>query len=300
MSKKFLLLGCSGEVGSRLTISLLKSGSTVFGVRGDKPCKIEHVNHSCIKVNLLDPNVDLAIEKFKPEVLIHTAWITAPNTFWESTLNFDWVRASKSIIKRFKENGGKYLVVTSTCAEYSWEKLSPLSENALENPKSIYGKAKLELLNWVRSSDIPFLWTRTFFQFGLLEPTGRLVPSLIDSLLLGKNYAIRNENDIRDFVYVKDVVSVIEKLVSQQQLGIMNIGTGIGLDIRSISTKIAKTIGREDLLQFQGNDRMKSSVVSNTDQLISVLKKFQWTDLDSALAETIKVRAKTISKSGWL
>jgi nucleoside-diphosphate-sugar epimerase len=274
MSKKFLLLGCSGEVGSRLTISLLKSGSIVLGVRGNRPCKIEHVNHSCIKVNLLDTKFDLTIEKFKPEVLIHAAWITAPNTFWESSLNFDWVRASKSIIKRFKENGGKYLVVTSTCAEYSWEK-----------PKSIYGKAKLELLNWVRSSDIPFLWTRTFFQFGLLEPTGRLVPSLIDSLLLGKNYVIRNENDIRDFVYIKDVVSVIENLISQQQLGIINIGSGIGLEIRSI---------------FQGSDSMKSSVVSNTDQLMSVLKKFQWTDLDSALAETIKVRARSIYKNGWL
>jgi hypothetical protein len=31
---------------------------------------------------------------------------------------------------------------------------------------------------------------------------------------------------------------------------------------------------------------------------MSVLKKFQWTDLDSALAETIKVRARSISKSG--
>jgi hypothetical protein len=80
----------------------------------------------------------------------------------------------------------------------------------------------------------------------------------------------------------------------------MNIGSGIGLEIRSISTKIAKTIGREDLLQFQGSDRMKSSVVSNTDQLKSVLKKFQWTDLDSALAETIKVRARSISKNSWL
>jgi len=36
------------------------------------------------------------------------------------------VKAGKKIIQEFKQSGGKYIVVTSSCAEYSWESPEPL------------------------------------------------------------------------------------------------------------------------------------------------------------------------------
>ena len=57
MKEKVLILGCSGEIGSRLTIKLLDLGYRVYGVSGSKICKIRNSNHICQKINLLDSKV---------------------------------------------------------------------------------------------------------------------------------------------------------------------------------------------------------------------------------------------------
>lgn len=95
MSKKVLILGCSGQVGSRLTLLLLKYGFIVHGVSGSKLCKINDRNHFCKKINLLDPRVSLNLGELKPDVMVHTAWVTTPGVFWESPINDEWVKASK-------------------------------------------------------------------------------------------------------------------------------------------------------------------------------------------------------------
>jgi len=292
---KVLLLGCTGEVGSRLCLKLLDEGFIVFGVRSSKQCRVNHVNHACKKIDLLNVDLSLDIMNFKPEIMVHTAWITTPNIFWDSPINDNWISKSKRIIQEFENNGGKYLIITGTCAEYSWKNQEQLSETSIENPETRYGKSKLDLLNWIRSRNIPFLWTRTFFQFGLTEPAGRLIPSLIDNLLLGNNYVIQNDTDVRDFVYIKDVVEILSLLISQEASGIVNIGSGNKIDVKLVSEKIARLINREDLLHFENNNPQKSLVVSNPNKLIELLPEFEWTHFDSAIMETIDIRKRLLT-----
>ena len=292
MKRKILILGCSGEVGFRLTSKLLEEGFIVKGIRGSKACKIINKNHFCTKLNLLNTKSTLNLIDFKPEIMIHCAWITTPNIFWESSLNNDWVRVSKKIIKEFEESGGKYLAVTSTCAEYSWANKKKLSETSEVNPNSIYGKSKLELLNWMQGRYLPFLWTRTFFQFGLNEPTGRLIPSLIDSILRKEKFEVQKENDVRDFVYINDVVAIMKMMICNEVIGIINIGTGSGTTIRSITELIANQMGHDNLVQYRSFNQPPSIVVSNPHKLLSVINGYKWTQLDEAITETIKSRSK--------
>jgi UDP-glucuronate decarboxylase len=292
MFKKVMLLGCTGEIGSRLTLLLINSGYEVFGVRATRECKITHPLHSCYGINLLDEDLELDFLGIKPEVLIHTAWYTAPNQFWESELNSKWVDASKRIISDFEESGGKYLVVTGSCAEYSWNLNEPLKETSPELPATLYGRSRLDLLNWIRNREISFLWTRTFFQFGLNEPTGRLIPGLIDSLTAGKQYLISSGKDVRDFVYVEDVVNILNYLIAQQHKGVVNIGSGEGIEIEAASRKLARLLGREDLLTFDHQTREKSIVVANPEKLYSLIGEYPWKTFDSALFESINARTR--------
>ncbi len=285
-----MLLGCTGEIGSRLTTLLISSGYEVIGVRATRECKITHPLHSCYGINLLNKELELDFLGMKPEVLIHTAWDTAPIQFWESELNSSWVNASKRIISDFEDSGGKYLVVTGSCAEYSWNLNEPLKETSPELPASQYGRSRLELLNWIRNRELPFLWTRTFFQFGLNEPTGRLIPSLIDSLMEGKPYTIRSSKDVRDFVYIEDVVNVLYNLISQQQKGVVNIGSGEGIEIEAATRKLIGLLGREDLITFDHKDSQQSIVVSNPGKLISMIGVYPWKTFSSALFESIMAR----------
>ena len=292
MSGNVFITGCSGAVGSRLTLLLLKSGYKVRGVRGSKPCKIMDKNHFCEELNLLSTTTSLNLVDFKPDILVHTAWITTPGVFWESPMNDQWVKASKKLIKEFVQSGGKYLMVTSTCAEYSWETTIPISETSETSPLSRYGKSKLELLTWVRQQEIPFLWTRTFFQFGLDEPNGRLIPSIIDALLAGKNFEVKNSNDIRDFIFIEDVVQVLAKLIEKKYLGVINIGTGSGIDVRSISKLISGQIRNKDLVTYSKPVQLGSSVVSNAEKLLYVVEGYSWTRIEDSISKTIECRLK--------
>ena len=292
MSGNVFITGCSGAVGSRLTLLLLKSGYKVRGVRGSKPCRVMDKNHFCEEFNLLSTTTSLNLVDFKPDILVHTAWITTPGVFWESPMNDQWVKASKKLIKEFVQSGGKYLMVTSTCAEYSWETTIPISETSETSPLSKYGKSKLELLTWVRQQEIPFLWTRTFFQFGLDEPNGRLIPSIIDALLAGKNFEVKNSNDIRDFIFIEDVVQVLAKLIEKKYLGVINIGTGSGIDVRSISKLISGQIRNKDLVTYSKPVQLGRSVVSNTEKLLSVVEGYSWTRIEDSISKTIECRLK--------
>lgn len=294
MTKRVFMVGCSGLVGSRLTKLLLENNFVVFGVSGHKPCLINHINHFCHKIDLLNSDKSLNLLELKPDIMVHAAWITTPGVFWESPVNNKWVSASKRIIQEFKASGGKYLVVTSTCAEYSWDTQELLSEDSNVNPQSNYGKSKLALLKWVRDYDIPFLWTRIFFQFGLNEPSGRLIPSLIDSLLVGKEFEVQNLHDVRDFIYIKDVVNLLNSLIYKEHLGIINIGTGYATEISSITQLVADLMDRKELLINRASTQPPSFVVSNSNKLISIVGNYSWTPIRKAILETIESRSLSV------
>jgi len=225
-----------------------------------------------------------------PDVLVHTAWITTPKEFWESDRNTEWVEASKRIVDEYVQSGGQYLVVTGSCAEYSWNTDIPLTENSVELPASPYGRAKLELLNWIRGRDIPFLWTRTFFQFGMNETEGRLVPSAIESLLRGETYIVQSGSDIRDFVFVEDVSKILTILISRKLSGVINIGSGTETRIDTITHMISDLIGRADLIHYEKNETQESYVVSNPKKLQSIIGNYSWVPIKSSLVETIEAR----------
>ena len=135
---------------------------------------------------------------------------------------------------------------------------------------------------------------RIFFQFGLQEAYGRLIPSMIDEMLLGNQYLIRGSQDVRDFVYIQDVVKILAILISKQTNGIINIGTGEGISVEKISRMIANLINREDLLKFQSSSDTKSFVVSDSRKLLGIIGLYPWTNLEQALLETIKSRREMV------
>lgn len=291
MNKKVFLTGCTGEIGFRLTLLLLNLGYEVFGVSGAKKCLINNPKHICVRINLLDASLEHELQRIKPDILVHTSWITTPKEFWTSDQNRDWVTASKRLVNQFLVSGGRYLVVTGSCAEYSWDSTLPLSEISLEAPSTIYGESKLELLNWIRDQEIPFLWTRTFFQFGMNESRGRLIPDLIDLVNGDQEFVVRSSFDVRDFVYVEDVSKILSLLISQSQLGVVNIGSGEGINVGELALLVAELVGRRDLIKFDKVEIQKSTVISDPEKLRTILGNFNWTPLESALLKSIKARA---------
>jgi len=288
--KKVLITGSSGQVGSRLINSFSSPEFDVYAITSNHS-KVElPIPHTSIHINLLEDEIHPIIHEIAPELLIHLAWETSPITFWDSPENEKWLQASKRLIESFSKEGGSKIVVSGTCAEYDWGNVAPLRETDLEFPQSLYGKAKLELLNFLRKQSTPYLWTRTFFQFGENEPVGRLVPSAIDALAAGNEFLIRKPEDIRDYIYIDDVARIIASLVLADEVGIFNVASGRGISMRDLGGVIASELGCEKLMKFQNQAENPSIVVANTAKLEKALEGFKSTSLVDAIKKTIEVR----------
>ena len=125
----------------------------------------------------------------------------------------------------------------------------------------------MALLKVLRNQATPFLWTRTFFQFGGKETPGRLIPSLIDTLQAGQGFSIQKPDDIRDYIYIDDVVQIMTSLIVSEKRGVFNVASGVGITIRELGTKVAAILGCQDLLHFQEQSEKPSIVQANMEKL---------------------------------
>lgn len=288
--KRVLLTGASGQVGARLSQFLWVAGYDVIGLGKREFSTGVNESYRYLSFDLLTQDIDSLIERTRPEILIHLAWETEPKTFWNSPNNHLWLNSSRKLIASFNKWGGEKIVVAGTCGEYDWGLEGPFSEASHESPRSLYGQSKLTLLNELRDQCKAFIWTRTFFQFGGKELTGRLIPSLIDSVLSGKKFTIQNPEDICDFIYIDDVVRTMFSLITTEQTGVFNVATGLGFSARDIGIMIASILDCQELLHFNHQSRKPINIRADVSKLKMVLGPISSTPIEEAIGKTIKER----------
>src|SRR4029077_12935796 len=93
-------------------------------------------------------------------------------------------------------------------------------------------------------------WGRIFHLYGPYEYPSRLVPSVIISLLKDELARCTHGRQVRDFMHVDDVASAFVALLDSDVAGIVNIGSGEPVTIRSLVTRIASTIKAEGRVEF--------------------------------------------------
>ena len=262
-------------------------GFTVIGIRGKRPCQVKHRSHQCLNFNIVSDDLSQYIRDAKATFLIHTAWEMTPKTYWSDPVNFRWASASILLIQRFLEFGGEKVFVTGSCAEYSWQSESKLSESSVEDPISEYGKSKLDLLRFIQGEQIPYLWTRTFFQFGQERPGYKLIPTLIESTLAGVESTLSNPRHIRDYIHINDVVSILSKLIQDNRSGVVNVGSGNGISVSDVVRQIKDTLGKKPKVTYTDLDGPSSSVVADVNRLRELIGGFEMQPFAQSIKCTI-------------
>ena len=289
--KTFLVTGCSGELGRRLVRNLASKDTFVYGIRGQRKCEIESEYHICESQNLLSESATFDFRTTRIDELVHLAWFTTPGTYAESPINVDWEKASMRLIKDFIYSGGNRVISAGSCAEYEWSEDGTNHDNM--NPATQYGKSKLSLFKSIEAMGIDYLWVRTFFQYGMDEQAGRLIPTLIDSIKANKNFRIRNPEDILDFVFIDDVANLYLKLIKNEQFGIVDIGTFTGTSVREVAEKIGIEMGKSKLVTYSASQKVKLKITPNERTINSIVADHNFISLDEALKKTIKSRIAT-------
>lgn len=254
--KKVLLTGATGFIGLHCLPALAAAGFDVHAVtsREELPQAAEGVTWH--RANLLEGEaVSELLERVRPTHLLHLAWYAAPGKYWTSLENFRWVQASLNLFQAFAATGGRRVVVAGSCAEYEWGDDAPCSETQTPlRPATLYGACKhslrLMLDAYAPLAGLSAAWGRIFFLYGPHEYPGRLVASVVCSLLKGEPALCSHGRQVRDFLYVKDVAAAFVALLDSEVEGAVNIAAGRSLALREVVETIADQLERKDLIRL--------------------------------------------------
>ena len=151
----------------------------------------------------------------------------------------------KNLTEILLKKAPKAFIQIGSSIEYGNAK-SPQKENFRCNPKSVYGKAKLlaskHLLNLFKKQEFPSTVLRLYQAYGPRQDLNRFIPIIISGCIKNKQFPCSKGNQLRDFLYVDDVVNAILKsLTNKNARGqIINIGSGKPRKIKNIIDYIKK------------------------------------------------------------
>ncbi|MDP4025859.1 NAD-dependent epimerase/dehydratase family protein [Methylobacterium sp. NEAU 140] len=291
-ARRVLVTGATGFVGAHAVPALERRGFEVHALGRRPPsggCTTFH------PVDLLDaPAVRRIVEAIGASHLLHLAWYAEPGLYWRSALNLDWVGASLTLVRAFRECGGQRAVAAGTCAEYAWGP-ERLREDALCAPSTLYGAAKDStrrvLEAYAAETGLSFAWGRLFFLYGPGEKAGRLVSDAMRALRAGERFGTTAGYQRRDFSYVVDVASAFAILMDSDVSGPINVGSGKAVPIRDLLEKIWRITGQNGLINYGAHPCTNSEPLAIEADVTRLQKEVGFIpqlDLDSGLAETFK------------
>jgi nucleoside-diphosphate-sugar epimerase len=242
------------------------------------------------------------IAEVRPSHLLHLAWYAEPGKYWTSPLNEEWLRASKELLRAFVEQGGERVVAAGTCAEYDWKTGGYCSERETPLlPATFYGQCKHDLHDALETlssaTGLSAAWGRIFFLYGAHEHPQRLVASVVGALLRDEPARCTHGEQLRDFLYVRDVAEAFVALLESDVRGAVNVASGETVSLKSVVEKIGEKLSRPHLVQLGarpaplGEPELLAADVSRLRDEVGWTPRYT---LDAGLDETISWWRKQI------
>lgn len=185
---------------------------------------------------------------------VHLAWYAEPGKYLRATENIDSLRLSLVLLEELARAGCGHLVAVGTCAEYDTRLGGILREDSPLNPDTLYGACKLSTHLIARQRlaqlGIGFAWARIFYLYGPYEDKRRMIPSLIRTLLEGKEFAATAGTQVRDYLHVSDVANGLVALAESRATGTFNVCSGEPVAVGRLMTTLGDMVGRRDLIRL--------------------------------------------------
>lgn len=242
---KVLVTGASGYLGRHVLASLRLHGYETVILGRSLPAGFEDMQH--LPVDLLTtPDLAPAMREANATHLLHLAWYADYGKFWNSPLNFEWVRATLRLVDAFCQQGGQRLVAAGSCAEYDWS-YGYLREVATPyKPATLYGVAKNATRQLLAAQcalhTISFAWGHIFFPFGQGEARQRMIPSLIE-VFRGKAAPFGvNASAYRGILHVPDAAKAFVCLLTETAQGSVNICSGQPVQVEYVVRVLANLL----------------------------------------------------------
>ena len=170
------------------------------------------------------------LDKFQIDYIIHCGWNGVSSKFRDDfTSQMVNMQFLECILKIAKEKKVKKIIGLGSQAEYGHYD-GVIDENHNESPYSYYGVLKLASKNIVKcfceNNNIDWIWLRLFPLFGELESSKWLIPSLIEKLILNKEFNMTKGEQKYSYLYVNDFSKIVKRIIeSNVKSGVYNISS---------------------------------------------------------------------------
>lgn len=280
MSKRYLVTGGAGFVGSHVVLALLDRGHEVVVFDN-----LSLGHRAAVPAAALLIEGDLA--DAKP---VHKLLAEGP---WDGVLHFAAIslvgESMKQPFRYLADNPGngirlieaciqhrvKRFVLSSTAAVFGSAGDEPLTEQAVINPGSPYGESKHMIERALRWADECFEMRSAclrYFNAAGADAEGRagedhspethLIPLVIDAALgrrpeiavFGTDYPTPDGTCIRDYIHVADLADAhIRALGALDGRGVIyNLGTGRGNSVMEVIRSVERVGGRKVSVRLEG------------------------------------------------
>lgn len=283
-----LVTGATGFIGKHLCRQLVLLGANVHGVARS----VGEMDFACQQwsVDLGDLDaVKNIMSEIKPQVVYHLAGLVTARQ--ECDLVLPMLEANLlgtvNLLLALDGVGCERIVVAGSSEEKG---------TGPEGPGSPYAAAKLAATQYAlmfqRVYSMPVTVAQFFMGYGPGQGVGKLIPYIIDNLLLGKVPEISSGTRVCDFVYVFDLVRGLLKMADCSDIDgkVIELGAGQGIRIDELCEQLVEITGSDVRPQFGVlSERVNEGVqVANGDVAQQLLQWEPKWSLRDGLVETVQ------------
>lgn len=255
---RVLITGANGFVGRQIIQSLDVEGidliPTVREGKENTVSNFKNVKKIITSKDLFAEDESWWEEQCKDvDTVIHAAWYVETGKYQDSSKNIDCLIGSLKLAKGAAKAGVSRFLGLGTCAEYD-QSQGVLTIDTPLKPLTTYAAAKVSLFTTLSQrlprENVSFAWIRLFYLYGEGEDKKRLVPYVRSQILQGGFVDLTSGKQVRDFMDVAEAGKKIARISLTNQIGPINLCSGIPITVRQFVEKIADEYGRKDLLRF--------------------------------------------------
>jgi NAD dependent epimerase/dehydratase len=322
MSKKILVTGADGFIGSHLVEQLISDGYKVkafvyynsFNSWGwlDQCADDVKGKFEVFPGDIRDPHGVKEAMKGADAVLHLAALIAIPFSYHSpDTYIYTNVKGTLNIVQAAKDLGVKRVLVTSTSEVYGTATYVPIDEKHPRQPQSPYSASKIGAdciaESFYRSFGTPITIVRPFNTYGPRQSARAVIPTIITQLMAGMDeIRLGDLTPTRDLLFVKDTarafvaISESDSLIGED----CNIATGEEISVGDLAQKLISKIRPQSRI-VSDEQRLrpeKSEVFRLLGSCEKLMAHTDWKkprSLDEGLDETIAWFADPVNRAGY-
>jgi len=312
MTKKILITGGGGFIGSNLVENLIKEGKKLkVLIKYNKENKLGWIENLKYEKNLeivfgdiIDANFVKNITKDCHTIINLAALIGIPYSYInpESYIKTNLV-GTMNLLNSCIENSVNKFVHTSTSEVYGTAQYCPIDEHHPMVAQSPYAASKIAAdqlcLSYYRSFNTPVSILRPFNTFGPRQSMRAVIPTIIVQSLSKNTISLGNIYAKRSFNYVDDTVDGFKKIINKKnnKFGeIYNIGISYNLSIKEVVGIVSDILGKKIYIKTDKSRirNKKSEVMILSCNSSKFRKSYSWFPKYNNKSMFIKAIEKTI------